>query len=67
MSKSGRKYRDPHVLDARKRKAGPHEPDKRKMAEELKQKELDEELQDAWFSGLGDEDELFNLVGDGDE
>jgi hypothetical protein len=56
MSRSGGKYRNPHVLDARKRKGTPHEAEKRRFAEELRQKELDEELQNMWPSRLTDLD-----------
>ena len=47
MSRSGRKFRDPFHEDARKRKGGPIDPDKRTKLEELRQQELDDELQNA--------------------
>lgn len=48
MSRSGRKFRDPFNEDARKRKGGPIDPDKQRLVEELRQQELDDELQDMW-------------------
>lgn len=45
MSRSGRRYRDPHNIDARKRKAGPIGPSKRQMERELLERELDEEAE----------------------
>lgn len=50
MSKSGRKYRDPHNVDAHKRKAGPHEPAKRKEIERARATELDHDI-DSWRTG----------------
>jgi len=48
MSKSGRRYRNPHAMDAKKRKAGPIADEHRQRLEELRQQELDDELQDMW-------------------
>lgn len=52
MSKSGRKYRDPNVVPMRGRKAGPHEPAKRKAVEEIRATELAEDI-DTWKTGRG--------------
>lgn len=47
MSRSGNRYRDPYNQDARRRKHGAHEPAKRRLAEELRQRELAAEMADA--------------------
>lgn len=43
MSRSGRQFRDPFNLQARRRKAGPIGPTKRQREIELLERELDEE------------------------
>lgn len=48
MSRSGRRFRDPHTLDARRRKAGPIGRGLRHVREELERDELDNELQNMW-------------------
>ena len=49
MSRSGRKWRDPFALDARERKAGPHDQTKRKQIEELTREELEEEIENSLY------------------
>lgn len=55
MSRSGRQYRDPFNLQARRRKAGPIGSTRRQREIELLERELDEEVEDYQYEEHEDE------------